>query len=329
MGIRLNNRSERLAKIERMLFRSSHGLRVVEIAEACAVDRRTIYRDLATLEKNGVPITQENGCFLINREYYLANVRLNLNEAVALFLAARAFSRHADKQNPHVISAMNKLALATPQSVSAHIKHIAESGRATPVDRSYVDVLETTIRAWVETRNLKIWSSSTRTGEIAAREFSTYFIEPTLSGGLYAVGFDHLSESVRSLRLEWVRRARLLDTTYKIPDDFDRAPFLASMWGMTSGDTQETRVVLAFSADVTPLIKERIWHTSQRIETLDDKRCTLSMQVVDWHELLPWIRSWGAQVEVLEPLTLRHQLSAEAHQLRQLYTPSTASAQIS
>lgn len=326
MSIRLNNRSERLAKIERMLFRSSHGLRAVEIAEACGVDRRTVYRDLAALEKNNVPITQENGRFLINREYYLANVRLNLNEAVALFLAARILSRHADKQNPHVISAMNKLALAVPQAVATHISDIAESGRVTPVDRSYVDVLETVIRAWVETRNLKVWGSSTRTGDIEVRDFSTYFIEPTLSGGLYAIGFDHQAETVRTLKLEWIRRARLLDTTYQIPTGFDRAPFLASMWGISSSETQHMRVVLAFSADVTPLIKERTWHASQRIEILDDKRCTLSMQVTDWRELLPWIRSWGAQVEVLDPPTLRHQLSTEAHQLRQLYTATSAAA---
>jgi proteasome accessory factor B len=324
MSTRLSNRSERLAKIERMLFRSTQGMRAVEIADACGVDRRTIYRDLAALEKHDVPITQENGRFLINREYYLANVRLNLNEAVALFLASRTLSRHADKQNPHNISAMNKLALAVPQAIANHIGHIAESGRATPVDRSYVDVLETVIRAWVETRNLKVWGSSTRTGEIEVRDFSTYFIEPTLSGGLYAVGFDHQSETIRTIKLEWIRRARLLDTTYQIPAGFDRSPFLASVWGISGKDTQQTRVVLAFSADVTPLIKERTWHASQRIETLDDKRCTLTMQVADWHELLPWIRSWGTQVEVLEPLTLRHQLSTEAHQLRLIYTSSAA-----
>lgn len=326
MSTPLTNRTERLAKIERMLFRSSTGLRAVEIAEACGVDRRTIYRDISTLDKNGVPISQENGRFFLNREYYLANVRLNLNESVALFLSARILSRYADEQNPHIISAMNKLALSVPQPISAHISYIAESARANPVDRSYVTILETIIRAWVETRKLKLWGSVTANGEIEARDFATYFIEPTLSGGLYAIGHDYLTQSPRAIKLEWIRRARLLDDTYQIPAAFERAPFLASVWGITGGDQHQTRVVLAFSADITPLIKERVWHTSQQIETLDDKRCTLSVQVADWRELLPWIRSWGSQVEVMEPVALRHQLALDALQMRQMYTASVTSA---
>ena len=57
MSARLINRGERLTAIERLLFRSGKGLRAVEIAESCGVDRRTIYRDLETLQKLGIPVT--------------------------------------------------------------------------------------------------------------------------------------------------------------------------------------------------------------------------------------------------------------------------------
>jgi predicted DNA-binding transcriptional regulator YafY len=79
-------------------------------------------------------------------------------------------------------------------------------------------------------------------------------------------------------------------------------------------------VVIAFSPEVTPLMRERLWHASQQIETLNDKRCTLTVYVSDWHDLLPWIRSWGAQVEVLEPAALRHELAAEALKMATVYT---------
>jgi predicted DNA-binding transcriptional regulator YafY len=91
------------------------------------------------------------------------------------------------------------------------------------------------------------------------------------------------------------------------------------MWGITSDSEAKTSVVLAFSPDVTPLIKERVWHSSQRIETLEDKRCTLSVQVYDWREMLPWIRSWGSQVEVLEPQALRWELAADAARIGEIY----------
>ncbi len=326
MSVRLLNRGERLSAIERMLFRNSMGLRAVDIARACGVDRRTIYRDLNTLEQSGVPIIQEDGRFFINREYYLANVRLNFNEAIALFVAARVLSRQAEQQNPHVISALTKLGAALPEPLASHVSYVAESIRGNPVDPSYVEVLEMVTRAWTERRRVKLWVSELKNGEINPREFATYFIEPTLTGGLHVVGFDELSQNVRAFRMEWIKRAKLVDGLYSLPANFDRRRYLASAWGSIIGDGEEkTRVVLAFSPDVTPLIKERIWHTSQRIETLEDKRCTLSVQVADWRELLPWIRSWGAQVEVLEPQGLQAELVAESERVVGMYRAAARS----
>src|SRR5512143_2860272 len=106
MSNRLTSRTERLAAIERMLFRSAMGLRAVEIAEACGVDRRTIYRDLALLGDVGIPIEQRDGRFFINREHYRATIRLNFDEAVALFSAGRQATHSTEWQNPHMLSAL-------------------------------------------------------------------------------------------------------------------------------------------------------------------------------------------------------------------------------
>jgi predicted DNA-binding transcriptional regulator YafY len=327
MGARLIDRAERLSAIEKMLFRNSSGLRVVEIAAACGVDRRTIYRDLDALEKLNIPISQQDGRFFINRDYYLATIRLNFNEAVAMFIAARVLSRNAEQQTPHVVSALSKLGGALPEPLSSHIGYIADSLRGSPVDRSFIQVLEVVTRAWFERRKIRLWVSLVKNGEISMHDVSPYFIEPTTNGGMYTIGFDESSQKVRAFKLEWVKRIKMLDDTYDIPAQVDRRRYLESVWGMMGGDSEEkTRVVLAFPADMTPLIKERTWHTSQRVETLEDKRCTLSVQVADWRELLPWIRSWGAQVEVLEPQALREELGAEARRISALYLSARSAA---
>jgi predicted DNA-binding transcriptional regulator YafY len=94
---------------------------------------------------------------------------------------------------------------------------------------------------------------------------------------------------------------------------------------MIHGDNDDTtRVVLAFSPDVASLIKERIWHVTQQIEILDDKRCTLHLRVSNWNEMLPWIWSWGGQVEVLEPEPLRETLLAEAARMLEQYEAKIA-----
>ena len=61
MSTQLINRTERLATIEKMLFRAPSGMRVVDIAAACGVDRRTVYRDLNLLNEIGLPIYQKDG----------------------------------------------------------------------------------------------------------------------------------------------------------------------------------------------------------------------------------------------------------------------------
>ncbi len=325
MSARLINRGERLTAIERMLFRNSQGMRAVEIADACGVDRRTIYRDLSMLDKLGIPITQEDGRFFINHNYYLASVRLNFHEAIALFVAVRVFARNARQQNPHIVSALNKISVALPEPLSSHVSYIADWVRGNPVDRNYVQILETITHAWVERRKVKVWGGG-KSGDVNPCDFCIYFIEPTTTGGLYAIGNDESGEGVKALKIEAIKRAKLLDDAYSIPTDFDRRPYLESVWGIMGGENGErTRIVLAFSADVTPLIKERLWHTSQQVETLEDKRCTLSLDVADWHEILPWIRSWGAQVEVLKPEALRRELAVEALRMAGVYHAIAAS----
>src|SRR5258708_36269197 len=142
MNNRLASRTEPLSEIERMPFPSAHGMGVMEIGEACGVDRGTIYRALDLLSVIGVPIWQDDGRFGIIRDQSLATVRLNFNEAIALFIAARLLSRHADQQNPHVVSALTKLGMAFPEPLASHVAFTAEAVRQHPSDDGFIETLE-------------------------------------------------------------------------------------------------------------------------------------------------------------------------------------------
>jgi proteasome accessory factor B len=318
MPNRLTSRTERLAEIERMLFRSAHGMRVMEIAEGCGVDRRTIYRDLDMLSTIGVPIWQDGGRFGIIRDQYLATVRLNFNEAVALFIAARLLSRHADQQNPHIISALTKLGMAFPEPLASHVAFTAESVRQHPVKHDFVQVLETVTQAWADRRKVRVWYSAHSSGETRAREFAPYFVEPTPQGGLYAIGHDGLSGEIRTLKLQRMQKVQVLDELFEIPPDFDANQYFSTAWGIMGG-RGEVKVVLYFAYDAVPLIKERHWHVSQHIEDLPDGGCRLTLWVTDWREMRPWIRSWGSQVAVEEPAALRDEIASDARKVAEEY----------
>ncbi len=316
---RMLNRSERLRAIERMLFLSNEGMTASEIADLCGVNRRTIYRDIDLLSAGGVPIWQDEGRFGIERTQYLTTVRLNFNEAVALYMAARLLARHSDEHNPHVVTALDKLATSLPEPISGHIAQTAAWVRRRPLNDPYIQVLEAITLAWSLQRKVRLWYHSPRSGQVRQRDFSTYFIEPSGAGyACYAIGLDDWSGEMRTFKLERLERAQMLDETYRIPPDFDPNQYLETSWGIMHGEEQ-VEVILQFSPTVAARVKESVWHPSQDIDDLQDGGCLLTVHVSEPKEMHPWIRSWGAEVEVLAPPSLRREIAQESMRMAAIY----------
>jgi predicted DNA-binding transcriptional regulator YafY len=313
------SRAERLRTIERMLYRSSEGMRAVEIAQACGVNRRTVYRDLDLLSVSGVPLWQDGGRFGIERERYLTTVRLNFNEAVALYLAARLLARHSDEHNPHVVTALDKLATALPEPISGHIARTAARVGTRPLNDRYIQVLEAITLAWSLQRKVRLWYRSPRSGQVRQREFAPYFLEPSGVGyACYVIGFDDWSGELRTFKLERLERAQMLDEMYEIMEGFDPEQYLATSWGIMHGE-ERIQVVLQFSAAVASRVKESVWHPSQEIDDLRDGGCLFTVQISEPKEMEPWIRSWGSEVEVLAPPVLRQTIADQATKMAALY----------
>ena len=76
---------------------------------------------------------------------------------------------------------------------------------------------------------------------------------------------------------------------------------------------------MRFSPKVARRVSETRWHTSERIEELEDGGLLWTATVAEPREMLPWIRGWGAEVEVLSPPELREMLLDELRRLNQLY----------
>jgi proteasome accessory factor B len=322
--MRVTSKHDRLTEIERLLFNNPDGLRAVEIAEACQVDRRTIYRDLAALSDMGVPLYQRDGRFYLNQEYYMAPLRLNLNEALALFLAVRGWMHTAEQQNPHTISALTKVSTALPEPLAVHSQIMAELMRSRSVDRAFISALEAFTRAWSEQRRVKFWYAPVNSSAARVVEFATYFIEMAVEGALCAVGYDYAHKRVGAFWLQQVKRVQFLPVTYEIPARFDRRRYFSGVPGVlvSEPDAPPIEVVVGFAAAAAPALRERLYTlpANYRLTVLDDGRSLLTLLVSDWRLLLPWLRSWGAQVEVLAPRDLRDEVMREAARMVAVYT---------
>ena len=174
---RIASKAARLRWIERKLYNNPQGIRVVDLAASTGMDRRTIYRDIASLEDLGIPVWQLDGKFGINREDYLSTVRLNLNQTIALFFAARLLAHHSDEHNPHVVAALDKIASSLPdETIAAHLTRVSEQIQERPTRREYISVLETFTRAWADRRVVQFSYWATGRDEPEERTVAPYVL---------------------------------------------------------------------------------------------------------------------------------------------------------
>jgi predicted DNA-binding transcriptional regulator YafY len=315
---RIQSKAARLQRLEHLLYNAPQGLRVNDLAERCGVDRRTIYRDLGSLEEMGVPVWEDRGRYGIERGTYLSTIRLNLNEAIALYFAARLLSHHSDENNPHVVGALQKLAAGLPDAtISDHLARVADLIRARKLRTDYIQILETVTRAWADRRQVLIRYRAA-SGEVTERVICPYFLEVSRSEpASYVIAYDTLRDALRTFKLERVVGAEPLPETYTIPESFDPYTHLAAAWGVM--DDAEVEVRLRFTAVVAGRVKESIWHHSQRVEDTGDGGCLMMMRVGGTREMRSWVLGWGAEVEVLAPLSLRDEVREHAERMVSLY----------
>jgi predicted DNA-binding transcriptional regulator YafY len=314
-------KSQRLARLERYLARVPEGARVTDLAESLGVYRSTIYRDLEALEQVGLPIWQEDGRVGLLVDKYLAPLRLTIFEALSLFIAVRLLSRQSKERDPHVESLLEKLADTLPPPVSRYVLKNAQAIRRAPENKAYVRNLESLMRAWVNGRTVRMWYQTARKDDVRPRLFDLYFIEPVeYAYSCYAIGLDHGHSEIRSFKVKRIRRVEMTEESYQIPPKFDMFKSLSTSWNfVVAVDAAPIQVKLAFTKNIAYMIKEAVWHQSQMIQDTEDGGCLMTVTVRELSEIKLWIRTWGAEVQVLEPESLRLEVARDAMRVYALY----------
>lgn len=322
------SKSERINQVERILLTSRTSLSQAQLARACRVDRATIHRLIPQMIQHEIPVRYDDqGLLYIERSAYLSTIKLRLHEAVSLFLAGRLLARYNDKPSNHTVEALSKLgtALAGPMPVlGQHISATSNELRTRLPEQPgrQQRVLEVLADAWARSRKVQIWYRPLRAIHAVSHLFAPYFLEPSGIGlSVYAVGLAEPPGKLRTRKLERIERIVLTDESFEVPSDFDPNALLKGAWGIWfDNDDQPTRVTLRFSGiQATRRVRETVWHPSQQLSDDPEGRLIWSAEVDEPLEMLPWIRGWGADCELLEPTDLREQLRSELRRLARLY----------
>jgi predicted DNA-binding transcriptional regulator YafY len=310
------DRLARMLRVVAVLRGHPEGIRPAEIARRTGVATRTVYRDLRALETEvGVAVWSEDGLWGVVGEEFLPPLKLTLDEAMAVVLSARLMVRYADKYDPDLAAAFEKLEGVLPQPLADHVERTLDVLAQHPRDAGFSERVHRLTRAWAERRVVTLdYEPARYAPESAARSavVRPYLIEPSLqTHALYLIGWDETRDALRTFKIERIRDVALTPRTFELPEGDGVESALRRAWDIIA-DQPPTDVVLRFSPAVAARVREATWHPTQQVVQDEDGSLTWRATVAGTIEIRLWILSWGDDVEVLAPPDLRKDV-AQTH----------------
>ncbi len=315
---RYSTKRDRLARMTRLVsILQAHpdGIRTADIAERVGMSVRTVYRDLRAIDEEiGVPVWAEGGRWGIDQEKaFLPPLKLTQGEAMAVVLSARLMVRYADKYDPDLAAAFEKLEQGLPPALAEHVERTLDVLSKAPRDEQFSTNVRLLTRAWAERRVVVIdYEPAPYDSGSAPRRATVrpYLLEPSLqTHALYLIGYDEDRKGLRTFKIERIRTAALTPRTFEPPDPADTTTSLRAAWDIIA-DQEPVDVVLRFAPRVASRVLEATWHPTQSVATDADGSLRWRATVSGTIEIRLWILAWGDDVEVLEPRSLRTDVAA-------------------
>ena len=136
---------------------------------------------------------------------------------------------------------------------------------------------------------------------------------------MHVIGYREPTGKVMTFKVERLPTIKLLEAPYTIPENFDPREKLRDAWGIWYTEREPVEVVLCFSRQVAARVRETQWHHSEKITEEADGALVWRAKVAEWQEMVPWIRGWGAEVEVVGPEALRRALENDVRRMADVY----------
>jgi len=309
-------------------IQQNQGIRTAEIADQLKLDRRRVQNYLAELRDEG-KIEQE-GWGWLSLEFRgprLYRFELSPEEVITLYLGARLLVKQHDQRNEPAETALRKLAtvLRSDAPIGQEIERAADELAQREEDHEYQSIFRKVAQAYAYRKKLKLAYKPPGSNPFPTT-FSVYLIEPSLVGAAtYIIGHSSNVDAVREYKMGRIQSAELTDENYTIPPEYQGLEVMRHAWSVIGGEAK-IEVVLRFSPTVAERVQETKWHPLEETGPDPDKPGWLRWQVKvpSTLDMLPWIRGWGADCEVVGPRKLRKQLRKETKRLVSLYLPQRA-----
>ncbi len=321
----------RLLFIDREIAKGNYPNANTLAREWDGVSDRTIKRDIQWLRDfQNAPIEydpQRRGYYYSEPSFRLPALHIGANELFALTISGEVLRQY---QNTPLYKTLDqvfrKLTALVPENVTVDPRWLDNKLTVfhSPLSQIKPDVWDCTLQAVREQRRLHIQYSTPKYRDAVAKRIDPYHVVAH-RGEWYMIGHDEEKEDTRIFAVSRIRSATLGDQRFELPEDFDPLRYVDPHFGVyPDGPKQEIRI--HFSASLAPYIRERTWHSTQRMEEHEDNSLTLTFRTNQLLEVQSWILSWGHGCQVLEPQELVDSVRSELGQMIRNYTSDSAAS---
>src|ERR1035437_4451021 len=301
------------------LLSSRRGISADDLTSTLEISRATFKRDLAKLrDQMHMPIEfdRDLGGYILAQDQpdsELPGLWFSQGEILALVTIQQLLEQLepgllGTKLRPlkdRLSQLMEKHGLSS-QDVAKRIR-IVHAGKRVVTAKSF----ELVAAATLARQRLKIWHYNRQNGKIVERELSPQRLVH-YRDNWYQDAWCHLREDLRSFSIDAITKFEVLETPAKEVAAKNIDDAVGAGYGIFNGVPQGW-ATLKFTPERARWVAGEIWHSQQECSTESDGSYLLTFPYSDDRELIGDIMRFGADVEVVSPISLRTKIKRALH----------------
>lgn len=275
---------------------------------------RTVQRYLRTMRERlhiEIDYDRERGGYAYRSDgLNLPPAHLSEGELVALTISRPLLNRYQGTPvEAWFRDVFEKIEARLPERVQREMSELSRRiSSELPILRSEsVALFEPLLEAVRKQRSLDIQYQGRKDRAARKRRIDPYGLREA-RGHWYVLAFCHDRQAVRIFEIGRIQELETLEQSFELAEDFDlESYFRGSMGLFRSSEARPTTRshVAVFEAEAVPYVQDRVFHPTQVMESLDDGRLRLSVDLETSEDFVRLVLSYADLVEVIEPPDVR------------------------
>jgi len=290
------------------------------------VSRRTIFRDIKTLQESGISVhyDSEKRGYWVTDGPFLPPTDFTLAETLSLILLAQEFGA-TNRGVPFYEIARDaglKLQSNLPNHLRQYVGELTESVQMDAEPHADLNAgrphYNRILEAVTSHRKIRLHYQSLYEQSDISTLLSPYRLL-FRKRSWYAIGRSSLHRAVRTFHLGRILESELTDDEFTVPPRFNLETYFGNAWNMVRERGARTEVVIRFQPLVAHNVAEVNWHKTQQVIWNDDGSMDFRIVVDGIHEISWWILGYGDKARVLSPLSLIELIQARISCMSEIY----------